>query len=820
MSFNDYAEAGFTGELLPILPPDAPINPGSPARENLERSRGKVPGKKSSGGWFGFGGWSQYHSGPEDYALWDNWNAGIGLQGRKYPAVDIDVDNEGVACAIKELALFVLGPAAVRIGRGSRCILIFSGEGFTKRRLAFSLPGRDENSAAEFLPGPEVLRPTGRDFSGVGAGRGEDEAPATPASSAHAIELLGDGQQYVIEGIHPKTLKPYRWEDGVSPLLGGASGVTVVTMDEVNAFFDAAEQMLVERFDATILSSSAASIAKGSGATLQAGLLAPSLEAVEHALAAIENDLEYDEWIQVMAATKGATDGQGFDIFADWSSQGGKDDPDVTEQKWESLRSPYQLGWGWLSRMAGSKSGGAFNGATEEFDEVASTLPDEPAALTAGMFNRYVFVERIEAVVDLTDLTILNKLQFNARNWHVGNPNDNRKSAWAQFMEQGDQRRSVRSVTYRPGVGRFYTEAEGECVNIWKAPPPIAPGVVSDSDIAPWLDHMAYLIDRPAERAILFDWMAYLIQHQDQKPNWGVLVGGAHGIGKSTMLAPVREALGYINCREIGPVDLASGYTGWLAETKLFVVEEMHTFERKETMQRLKGFLADPPHTLQINPKFGKQFEIPNLCAGVFFTNHDNALAIERGERRFFVLWSDAQPREPAYYTKLMAWYKAGGAAKAARWLLNRDVTAFDAKAPAPTTAAGEAMRQSTRSLLDEWIEDGIEHGEGVFSTNLVAVEEVRRMIPDEVAGRQAPTGARISSALRRAGARPLGQVYLSGVVNMAFDISRTSLVSVRRHEMFAGLDRTELCKVFAAEKARVTKIEEGKNGNEFSAAV
>jgi hypothetical protein len=42
----------------------------------------------------------------------------------------------------------------------------------------------------------------------------------------------------------------------------------------------------------------------------QAGLQAPSLEAARGALGAIDpNDLDYDQWIQVMAAFKAATEG-------------------------------------------------------------------------------------------------------------------------------------------------------------------------------------------------------------------------------------------------------------------------------------------------------------------------------------------------------------------------------------------------------------------------------------------------------------------------------------------------------------------------------
>jgi hypothetical protein len=125
-------------------------------------------------------------------------------------------------------------------------------------------------------------------------------------------------------------------------------------------------------------------------------------------------------------------------------------------------------------------------------------------------------------------------------------------------------------------------------------------------------------------------------------------------------LEPVRYLLGHSNVREIGPEEVSSGYTGWLAGTKLLIVEEMHSFERKATMNRLKSFVAAPPWRLYVNPKYGKPYEIPNLIATVFFTNHYDALALEMNDRRFVVLWADAAEGRRLLH-QLMRWFKTAG---------------------------------------------------------------------------------------------------------------------------------------------------------------
>ena len=504
----------------------------------------------------------------------------------------------------------------------------------------------------------------------------------------------------------------------------------------------------------------------------------------------------------------------GFDLFADWSASSGKDMPDVTEQKWASLKAPFAIGWPYLANLAAQRSP-EFNKAGYDFEPVvgdSDTLSDKEPTPVLDMFARYVWVERVGAVVDRqagAGYALLDKQAFNARNWQVGDPSDTKKSAWAVFMRHGAQRTTVRSLTYRPGGQLFYKETEGLCFNIWQPGPPLpaAPeGGDTDADIEPWLQHLAYLIPVEQERGVLLDWLAWVVQHPSEKPNWGVLIGGAHGIGKSTMLDPIRAALGPRNVREIGPADLASGYTDWLAETKVFVVEEMHSFERKETMQRLKSFLAAPPYTLRVNPKFGKQFEIPNLMAGVFFTNHRDALGLERGDRRVYVLWCDAVPRDQAYYDAFTSWSRSGGAAAVARWLLARDVSNFSAKGRAPETEAKEDMRRATRSLLDETIEDAIENGEGPFQAHIVALDVVRRWLPDGVSGRagSALTAAKVAGALRRAGAVSLGQVWLPKETGSSGASERASLFAVKGQDIAAGLSQAEIVALYVASTTRL----------------
>jgi hypothetical protein len=240
-----------------------------------------------------------------------------------------------------------------------------------------------------------------------------------------------------------------------------------------------------------------------------------------------------------------------------------------------------------------------------------------------------------------------------------------------------------------------------------------------------------------------------------------------------------------------------------MGECKVFFVEEMMNFGKRELMQRIKTLLAAPPDTLQVNPKYGRKYEVPNILAGVFFTNHEDAVALEKGERRFAVYWSEAKKGSPAYFTRLAEWLRDGGSALAARWLLDYDASFYNMLGEAPDTAARENMRHAARSKLDEWIEDGIETGSGCFASDLVALDDVRASVPFEVLGRLGgPNGAVFAACMRRAGARPLRQRFFLGMPRngcspLRCDPSQARLYSLRRHDMFIGHDKEKLVDLF-----------------------
>ena len=183
------------------------------------------------------------------------------------------------------------------------------------------------------------------------------------------LEVLGLGQQFVAHAIHPDTGRPYDWpEECLADIDIGA----LPTIDETMArgFLDEALALMPERLRPV-------RVAGGDGcssAHAQAGTLA----AIRAALAWIPNaDLDYDSWVRVGLALKGALGESAGDLFAAWSAQSGKDEPGFTAKTWTGLKAD-RIGAGTIYHLAMER--GWRPDAALVLDGAAPAEPVHPAA--------------------------------------------------------------------------------------------------------------------------------------------------------------------------------------------------------------------------------------------------------------------------------------------------------------------------------------------------------------------------------------------------------------------------------------------------------
>lgn len=111
------------------------------------------------------------------------------------------------------------------------------------------------------------------------------------------------------EGVHPRTGEPYRWKDGRDLGVWGAENLVPVTAAEIDALLGRLTELMAQRGYERVAGGRSGD--GGSGGGVSGSLRAPSLAAVRAALEAIPNDVDYDEYLKIMAAVKAATEGLG-----------------------------------------------------------------------------------------------------------------------------------------------------------------------------------------------------------------------------------------------------------------------------------------------------------------------------------------------------------------------------------------------------------------------------------------------------------------------------------------------------------------------------
>jgi hypothetical protein len=265
------------------------------------------------------------------------------------------------------------------------------------------------------------------------------------------------------------------------------------------------------------------------------------------------------------------------------------------------------------------------------------------------------------------------------------------------------QNKPLEQMTWMPGEpeiirgklvleGGWVDRSGARCLNLYR-PPTLELG---DAGLAGrWIDHVERLYEDDAMH--LIKWLAHKVQFPGVKINHSVVLGGAPGIGKDTLLEPVKQAIGPWNMAEIAPKDMLERFNGYGQSVILRISEarDLGEMSRYEFYERTKVYGAAPPDVLMIDEKNLRKYAVPNVCNMVITTNYKtNGIYLPADDRRHFVAWCDLTKETfpDGYWPGMWDWYEAGGAGHVAAYLMSLDLSDFSPKAPPPLTAAFHAI--------------------------------------------------------------------------------------------------------------------------------
>jgi hypothetical protein len=345
--FAELAALGYGPRLIPIVPPGAALSERSTLWKRLQAgddARGKAPGVRGRDGlWRGMD-WMQHPTIADDYPRWLAMGAGCGVRcGERLIAIDADARDPLQASVLRgEIERLIGADGPMRVGRAPKALYLARCD--------------------EAVPYMRLL------FGGGGA-------------KGDRVEILSAGKQFVAAGVHPGTMRPYRWEREKRRV----EDLPLVTIAGLRALLDMLRGLLP-------LAGKVETSGGADGAEIDQNALRGPIEEIEALLARLPNrDASFparEDYLGVGYAAKAAA-GPGCEARAleawfawcgKWDRPDGENRREIAESDWRRMRGPFRRGIDWLRRLVERETGASL--AVEKHFEAV----DDVAAATEPLF--------------------------------------------------------------------------------------------------------------------------------------------------------------------------------------------------------------------------------------------------------------------------------------------------------------------------------------------------------------------------------------------------------------------------------------------------
>jgi hypothetical protein len=514
------------------------------------------------------------------------------------------------------------------------------------------------------------------------------------------LELLADGQQVVVHGLHAGTGKPYSWAGGDAPGKFKRVDLPYIHDHEARALLEDAAKLLIERFGYR-LETAMKPASKGNGAGHDGSAdwsFSPS-DLIEHdrltalAMRLVKSGMNAGAAINFLRSAVFGLAGV---------------DEDRRQRR--------------LDEIPGIVSSGV-----AKLDASAAPAPETKA--TPLPLSDFVAFSPDHTYIHRDTGEVWSETAVNARVLPVDD-GGKKPLAASTWLDRND---AVEQRVWAPGEpqiiesrmaaeGGFFTKPGARVFNLYK-PPEIF--VAPDRNIGFWRGHLEALWPDQADH--IERWFAHRAQRPGEKINHCLLLGGAPGIGKDAVIQPLKRAVGAWNFAEISPQAALGAFNEFLRSVVLRIseIKDLGDFDRFAFYEASKTLMAAPPDTLRCNPKYVRPYYVMNVTGVIVTTNHKvSGLYLPPDDRRHFVAWSNKEQADfdPDYWRGYWARFNAGGAEAVATHLRGLDLAGFNPNAPPDRTQAFWEMVDAMRSEEESEMADIIE---SLGSPNALTVSDL-----------------------------------------------------------------------------------------------
>jgi len=284
-----------------------------------------------------------------------------------------------------------------------------------------------------------------------------------------------------------------------------------------------------------------------------------------------------------------------------------------------------------------------------------------------------------------------------------------------------DANQAVEQMTWAPGEpriiedriasnGAWITRKGCRCFNLYRP----SDAMMGDAgQAAQWIDHVHRVF--PDDAAHVIQWLAHRVQRPGEKINHAIVLSGNQGVGKDTILEPVKYAVGPWNFADVSPKQMTGRFNGFLKSVILRINEarDLGEADRYAFYEHTKVYCAAPPDALLCDEKNLREHSVMNVLGVIITTNHrgGNSIYLPADDRRHYVALSPRAKEDfqADYWRGIYGWYVSGGFGHVAAYLATLDLSDFDPKAPPAKTPAFWAIVDANRAPEDAELADVID---------------------------------------------------------------------------------------------------------------
>lgn len=393
---------------------------------------------------------------------------------------------------------------------------------------------------------------------------------------------------------------------------------------------------------------------------------------------------------------------------------------------------------------------------TDEEETTAAKLKAQAEAKKADaqalLEKRLIFVRNLEKYFD-TERHVVILTETGLR--HQFQPMMPRRSRGrldpVELLRDSTTKRYVDKLGFHPGEGPTFKFEGDTYANTYRnrLPEPIEPTTLE-------LEKIDWIFGRITDVAYR-EWLIQLYAHVVQFP--GVKIRSApliwseeEGNGKSTLTGKIPQLLvGREYSKEVTFDQLNDAFTGFLQDAWHISLKEFRAGsrgERDRITKKVEVWIADD--TIPVRAMHQVAYTMPNLTLVTASTNADDAATITNANRKWGIHELRAKkmtPRETRWiYHEFLLQPRAAGVLR--HYFLNTPILDFTADAPAIVTDDRRDMVEASAASDLEALIVAHESGAGIFSRDVVLVEEAMTFVHRQTPSR--PNMHRVGKILAR----------------------------------------------------------------------